>query len=515
MRSKPVGYTSFNLFLFYHSVRLFVFVLSAFLIFSKSTVYAQHIADWKNEKHRPQFHFSPQKGWMNDPNGLIFHKGVYHMFYQYFPGGTTWGPCHWGHATSTDMLHWKHQEIALFPDSLGYIFSGSAVYDVKNTSGFGTENNPPLVAIYTSHNMKKEQEQHSMYQYQSLAYSQDDGKTWKKYEGNPVLNIKGSTDFRDPKVSWNEETGKWIMVLAVKDHTEFYSSQDMKTWTKESEFGKTIGAHGGVWECPDLFPLTYRGKTIWILLVSINPGGPNGGSSTQYFMGDFDGHQFKPFDEQIRWIDWGPDNYAGVTFFGIPHRTILMGWMSNWQYAQVVPTATWRSAMTIPRELSLKEVNGKLYLSSFPVEEFENLISGKKNINIHQQQVVSLESSKGVIEINGQKYQDFSIELSNQSNDKLIIGFEASTNKFFIDRSRSGKISFDNNFAVRHYVKRFSENQKISLKLIIDVTSVELFADDGLSVMTEIFFPDLDLNTIKFAGIKAEKTTIASIKSTL
>jgi fructan beta-fructosidase len=274
---------------------------------------AMNETGYTNEKYRPQIHFTPKTGWMNDPNGMVFYNGTYHLMYQYNPDSTVWGPMHWGHATSKDLIHWEHRPIALYPDSLGTIFSGSAVVDLPNTSGFGKDGKPPLVAIFTHHDHAGERAGSSTYQNQSIAYSVDEGKTWTKYSGNPVVKNPGIKDFRDPKVSWHQASKKWIMTLATLDRISFYSSPNLKDWTKESEFGKDVGAHGGVWECPDLFPLDVNGKTIWVLLVSINPGGPNGGSATQYFTGDFDGKTFTPFQTDTRWIDYGPDNYAGVT----------------------------------------------------------------------------------------------------------------------------------------------------------------------------------------------------------
>jgi fructan beta-fructosidase len=320
----------------------------------------------QKEQHRPLFHFTPRAHWMNDPNGMVFYNNTYHLFYQHYPDSTVWGPMHWGHATSTDLVHWKHKPIALFPDSLGYIFSGSAVADINNTSGFGNNGKIPLVAIFTHHDPTREKQGKNTYQNQSIAYSLDEGETWKKYDSNPVLKNPGIKDFRDPKVSWYEPTKKWIMTLATLDRITFYSSPDLKHWTKESEFGQNIGAHGGIWECPDLFTLKHDGKDISILLVSINPGGPNGGSATQYFTGTFDGHTFMPFQTDTRWIDYGPDDYAGVTWANTGERKIFLGWMSNWQYANLVPTEKWRSAMTTPRDLSLQKINDKYYITSAP-----------------------------------------------------------------------------------------------------------------------------------------------------
>jgi fructan beta-fructosidase len=244
------------------------------------------------EPHRPQVHFTPPAHWMNDPNGMVYHHGTWHLFYQYYPHGTTWGPMHWGHATSRNLVHWQHRPIALYPDSLGYIFSGSAVVDSLNTTGFGQNGKAPLVAIFTHHGEKNNPAMRNDREVQSIAYSLDDGNTWIKYRGNPVLPNPGISDFRDPKVLWHAATRQWIMTLAVKDRVMFYGSPNLKEWMKLSEFGATMGAHGGVWECPDLFPLEYQGRTIWVLLVNINPGGPNGGSATQYFVGNFDGTNF-------------------------------------------------------------------------------------------------------------------------------------------------------------------------------------------------------------------------------
>jgi fructan beta-fructosidase len=287
------------------------------------------------ETYRPQYHFTPQTGWMNDPNGMVYYEGEYHLFYQHYPDSTVWGPMHWGHAVSQDLIHWQHLPVALYPDKLGYIFSGSAVVDWNNTSGLGTAEAPPMVAIYTYHDPGGERQGRIDFQTQGIAYSVDKGRTWTKYEKNPVLPNPGIRDFRDPKVSWNEVSKQWVMTLAVKDHIEFYGSPDLKKWSKLSEFGNTIGAHGGVWECPDLFSLKDgEGNSKWVLFVSINPGGPQGGSATQYFIGNFDGKNFMPQDTLARWIDYGADNYAGVTWSDIPAsdgRRLFIGWMSNWQ----------------------------------------------------------------------------------------------------------------------------------------------------------------------------------------
>ncbi len=384
----------------------------------------------------------------------------------------------------------------MYPDTLGYIFSGSAVADANNTSGFGRDGKIPLVAIFTHHDPKGEKAGTNTFQNQSIAYSLDDGKTWIKYEKNPVIKNPGIKDFRDPKVSWYEAGKKWIMTLATLDHITFYSSPDLKNWTKESEFGKEVGAHDGVWECPDLFPLDYEGQKIWILVVNINPGGPNGGSATQYFTGQFDGNKFAPYQTDTRWLDYGPDEYAGVTWSNTANRKIFLGWMSNWQYANKVPTDPWRSAMTVPRDLSIKKVGDKFMVASKPVNELGVLSQHTvtfKNIdatNYNLIDKIGKLSGPVMLKVTSDKIENFSITFSNTMGEKVIVGYDKSTDKYFIDRTNSGKVDFEKGFAAKHTAPRFSDKNNVGLTLIIDNASIELFADNGLTVMTEIFFPN-------------------------
>ncbi|OLY90601.1 fructan beta-fructosidase [Cnuella takakiae] len=440
-----------------------------------------------SEQHRPQIHFTPPSGWMNDPNGMVYSNGTYHLFYQHYPDSTVWGPMHWGHATSTNLVEWQHKPIALYPDSLGYIFSGSAVVDTRNTSGLGKNGKAPLVAIFTYHDTTGERKGRNDFQSQAIAFSNDDGKTWTKYAGNPVLANAGIRDFRDPKVGWNEATKKWIMTLAVQDRVAFYSSPDLKNWTKESEFGKEVGAHGGVWECPDLFMLEHGGQQHWVLIVNLNPGGPNGGSATQYFVGKFDGQHFTPYSNETQWLDYGPDEYAGITWSNTGKRKIFLGWMSNWQYANLVPTKTWRSATTVPRELRLEQVGGKYRIASLPVAELQVLA-----IQTMQGQQQGVLNGPVRMNLTTQSLDAFSITLKNKVGQKVVLGYDAATNSFYMDRRASGKISFEPGFAAIHRAPRFSATPNIKLTLIVDKASVELFADDGLTVMTQIFFPDND-----------------------
>lgn len=482
------------------------------------------------EQHRPQFHFSPEKMWMNDPNGMVFYEGEYHLFYQHYPDSTVWGPMHWGHAVSRDLTHWEHLPIALYPDSLGYIFSGSAVVDWNNTSGFGKDGKPPLVAIFTHHNMAGEKAGRLDFQYQSLAYSNDRGRTWAKYAANPVIPNPGNVrDFRDPKVIWDETSKKWILVLAAGDHVKFFGSPDLKNWTHLSDFGREWGAHGGVWECPDLFPMNAaRGETSrqqiekkWVLLLSINPGAPNGGSGTQYFIGDFDGKNFtldSSFAESLKkekaiWLDYGRDNYAGVTWSDVPDgRRLFMGWMSNWDYAQVVPTETWRSAMTLPRTLSLKNTPEGLRLFSEPVEELVPLIDKNAKIpegSIHgsldlSDLTGSPTATKAVLILlnwdTAQPPQTFGIELFNSKGEKVVAGFDPAKKQLFIDRMQSGKMDFSPKFASRDVAPFQPTGNSIFLQFFIDVSSIELLAGYGERAMTSIFFPTEDFTGLRVFG---------------
>ena len=491
--------------------------------------------NYYKEQHRPQFHFSPEEKWMNDPNGMFFYEGEYHLFYQYYPDSTVWGPMHWGHAISTDLVHWEHLPIALYPDSLGNIFSGSAVVDWKNTSGLGQAGKPPLVAIFTHHLMEGEKAGRNDFQYQSIAFSNDKGRTWTKYKGNPVIpNTENIRDFRDPKVIWENSSEQWIMVFAAYDHIKFWSSKDLKKWEHLSDWGREFGEHGGVWECPDLFPLKIEGsdEKKWVLIVSINPGSPNGGSGTQYFIGDFNGKDFK-LDENFAvlvkngnsiWLDYGRDNYAGVTWSDIPKedgRRLFLGWMSNWNYAQVVPTEKWRSAMTIPRELVLKNTTEGIRLISKPVEEMKVLRKdsfdiSSTNFNQKLELLENFKTEKPLLEIvlEVEKEPDlyFGVAISNQDNESYEVGYREKSNQYFSNRNSSGKIDFATNFATKeHYAPRNSGSETIKLQLFIDVASTELIADDGATLMTDIFFPKKDYSIIEFFTNKEAKIKTAKL----
>lgn len=485
-------------------IKIYVINIILLEIMFSSLVKGQSSVFNENEFYRPLIHFSPKKNWMNDPNGMVFYKGIYHLFYQHNPYGSMWGPMHWGHATSKDLIHWKHEPIAIYPDSLGTIFSGSAVVDINNTSGFGINGKAPLVAIFTQHNTEGAKAGRKDFQTQGLAYSNDNGKSWTKYNNNPVIKNPGIIDFRDPKVMWYEPRKKWVMSLATKDRITFYSSINLKDWEKESEFGENIGAHGGVWECPDLFMLDENGKKVWVLFVSINPGGPNKGSATQYFLGDFDGSKFTPYSTDVKWVDYGPDNYAGVTWSNTGERKIFIGWLSNWQYANIVPTTTWRNAATIARDVTIKRLGNDLFLASEPISELSEISSKSKvlfNVNVNQELDVTNELNKALLpfrlNISLDELKDFSVVLSNDQNDQVVIGFDKKSNQYFIDRSKSGIVDFHKEFAGRFIAPRISDKNSMNLSLLFDVSSVELFADDGLSVLTSIIFPKKPLNHLK------------------
>ena len=502
----------------------------------KGKVSEQEISRY-SEQHRPQFHFSPDSMWTNDPNGMVYYEGEYHLFYQHNPFKHVWGPMHWGHAVSTDLVHWEHLPISLYPDSLGTIFSGSAVIDWENSSGLGRADTPPMVAIFTHHNQKMADAGSNSFQYQSIAYSLDKGRTWTKYPGNPVLKNPGIRDFRDPKVIWHKESGRWIMVFAARDRILFYSSPNLIDWEAESEFAFPRPGGEGVWECPDFFPLQGEQGTLWVLLVSVGSGGPNGGSGTKYFIGDFDGNKFRSLDEMPApaWIDYGKDNYAGVTWSDIPQtdgRRIFLGWMSNWQYANKVPTEKWRNAMTLPRELSLKKDQKSYRLVSYPVSEINKLtreflkmervtFSGKKTLDLTE-----LKPSQYDIEFtyrvargpDGDQISDFGILLENRQGQKLIAGYNLKKNQVFVDRTLAGNSDFSPDFPGIHTAPYpFADNGIITFRALIDNSSIELFVDDGKVVMTELFFPDEPFQILSFytngGSIELTDGKISSVKS--
>lgn len=484
----------------YLSLALIIFFISCkentTKVTTESEVVATNSTNTYTESFRPQFHFSPPTHWMNDPNGLVYHQGVYHLFYQYYPEDIVWGPMHWGHAVSKDMITWEHKPIALYPDDLGLIFSGSAVVDVTNSSGFGTLENPPLVAIFTYHLMAGEKAGRKDFQTQGIAYSLDNGDTWVKYEGNPVIGNKDIKDFRDPKVFWHEDSEQWILTLVAGDHAKFYSSSNLKEWKLISEFGKDKGDHGGVWECPDLFKLKVEGtdEEKWVLLVSINPGAPNGGSGTQYFVGEFDGTTFTTQQTETKWIDLGRDNYAGVTYNNTPNNErIFIGWMSNWDYARTTPTEVWRSAMTLPRTISLHKDETGYFIKNYPLEELSTISSEayvQETFIGSQFELSNQNFNASEISFKINLVETFELTFSNSLDEKIVFKMLPARGELHFNRTQSGHTDFDEKFAPGIQKQVYNvENEYVEIRMILDASSIEIFVDGGRYVFTNQIFP--------------------------
>ena len=492
----------------------------------------ENISEKINEKYRPQFHFSPPYGWMNDPNGMFFYEDTYHLFYQYYPDDNVWGPMHWGHASSKDLINWKNLPIAIYPDGNNYIFSGSAIVDNDNKSGLGNGINPPIIAFYTNHDMFLERkwngELDSPYinvETQHIAYSKDLGKSWIKYTNNPVIENPGYRDYRDPKVTWLDEYKKWIISLAARDRIIFYSSDNLIDWKYLSEF-TGHGEMNGVWECPDLFPLTdNEGNKKWVLLVSINKSSPNGGSGTQYFIGDFDGNNFSIdpdflMDKKSIWVDYGSDNYAGVTWNNTKkslNSRKFIGWMSNWKYGEFVPTYNWRSSMTLARDVSLYRTNGSYRLKFKPLglEKISKLNFSGKIKEIHK-----IKDNLNRIKISDINSNEFEINFENEK-ENLSINF--SSNYFKIDRSnflfKPSKVDEKRKLKSESFLNSFIKNQTAyfdrdvkSLDIIIDKSSIEIFINEGELVITDIFFYESDFDVVKIKGIEGSLFEEFSIK---
>ena len=457
----------------------------------------------REKKFRPVYHHTPLYGWMNDPNGMFYKDGTYHLYFQHNPYGSTWGNMTWGHSTSTDLVHWHGEDIAIEPDAYGSIFSGSVVVDHYNTAGFGEG---AIVAFYTSAKSSPWGDSQS----QSMAYSTDGGKTFTKYGGNPVLT-SDKRDFRDPKVFWYAPGKHWVMILAAGQEMEIYSSRDLKVWKKESSFGAKQGAHGGVWECPDLIELPVEGtdETRWVLICNINPGGPFGGNAAQYFVGTFDGKKFvNESPTETKWMDWGKDHYATVTFNNAPDgRVIALGWMSNWQYQTVLPTMQYRGANTIARDLSLyRNADGELVMRCAPSPEIE-----AARVETHEipsfrvkdsYEVPSLlDDNDGAYEIEMQLKNSGSsriiLTLSNDKGEKVHMHYDIARKQFVMERSESGRTDFSRDFPALT-VAPVDDTDTINLRLFVDRSSIEAFGDGGKFVMTNRVFPSAPYNRLTF-----------------
>ncbi|WP_205508057.1 glycoside hydrolase family 32 protein [Longitalea arenae] len=462
------------------------------------------------EPYRPQFHFTPRQNWMNDPNGLVYHKGEYHLFYQYNPMGNTWGHMSWGHAVSSDLVHWQHLPVAIAEDDKNMIFSGSCVVDKNNTSGFRKKAGQiPLVAIYTAHIIRDTSKRDDYLQNQHLAYSLDDGHSWTKYEGNPVLDLN-KKDFRDPKVFWHVPTKKWIMatVLPQEHIVQFHSSADLKSWSHLSDFGPA-GDTNGIWECPDLLQVPIAGqagKSKWVLINSQQ-------YTMQYFVGEFDGTRFlneTPADTILR-PDYGPDFYAGITYNNLPagHDPVLIGWANSWKYGESIPTSPWRSAFSLPRSLQLKKTGNTWSLLQEPVRKLQALrgqLIEWKNQPLSGQMVFPAKGQ--VIELEAElvpaKNDICGIRLAADGGRSLVIGYDVDLQRLYIDRSKAGDTSFNKQFAAVHYAAARVPLQdgRLRLHILFDKSIVEVFANEGATVLTAQLFPDPAANGIQFFSEK-------------
>ncbi len=445
------------------------------------------------EKYRPQYHFTPAVNWMNDPNGLVYFDGEYHLFYQHNPEGIRWGHMSWGHAVSTDLVHWEHLPVAL-PEADGVMaFSGSAVVDWNNTSGCGDGETPPLVAIYTGHRPAERPEDER--QAQHVAYSTDRGRTWTKYAGNPVLDLD-LPHFRDPKVFWYEPDGKWVMVVALAaDHqVQFYASDDLKDWALLSTFGPA-GGNGGFWECPDLFDLPVDGdptRTRWVPEVDLGDGAYAGGSGGQYFDGHFDGTTFTPGSDTARWVDSGKDFYAAITWADVlprDRRRLWIGWMNNWQYAQDVPTEPWRSVQSLPRTLALRTVDGAPTLVQRPVEELQRL----RRTPVHLEETPLPEGTlpladRGIAGAALELVATFDAGNAETVGLKVRVG-DGEETLIGYDVAAGTEAGFHENFVGRHDGPLALEDGRAQLQVFVDWSSVEVFASQERVVPTDQIFP--------------------------
>ena len=455
----------------------------------------------KELKYRPAYHHTPLYGWMNDPNGMFYKDGVWHLYYQKNPYGSKWQNMTWGHSTSSDLINWEHLPDAIKPDGLGSIFSGSAVIDHNNTAGFGED---AIIALFTSAGTS---------QMQSLAHSTDDGLTFEVYPGNPVITL--NTEARDPNMFWNESTGEWNLVLAhaLEKENLFFTSPDLKNWTLSGTFGKGLGAQEGVWECPDLFKLQIPGtnKSKWVLICNINPGGPFGGSAIQYFIGDFDGKKFTSDTNPdgtvpTKWLDFGKDNYALVSWSDAPDkRRTTIGWMSNWQYAPDVPTMQFRSANTLPRDMELfNSADGELYVASVPSPELlklrGNVFLSENNKKIGESAQVYSLPSDGIYEIDltfkANSSDVVSFILSNPLGENVVMKYDAKNHTLSFDRRNSGIVDFSQKFPAVTVAPTFEKDGKINLRIFVDRSSVELFGNNGKFAMTNLVFPNEPYSTL-------------------
>ncbi len=454
------------------------------------------------DRYRPLFHFTPEKNWINDPNGLVYHNGEYHLFYQYNPFGDTWGHMSWGHAISNNLLDWTHLPVALYEEDSIMIFSGSAVVDKDNTAGL-CKGEQCIFAIYTAHDHSR-----NKLQYQSIAYSSDNGRTWIKYAENPVLNL-GMRDFRDPKVFWYVEARKWIMVVShpLAYMVQFYQSENLVDWELTGEFGGG-GDVSKIWECPDLLKVPIEGSDDhkWVLIIS-SGSQYEGFTGMQYFIGEFDGKVFNTLQtgENPVWLDYGKDFYAAITYNNLPegHPPVLIGWANNWAYANALPTSPWRGMMSIPRELSLAEVNGELKLIQKPVRSFYEKVSRSELLTFSDHKIeegdnllkeVYASAFLLKMEFNDIDAEELGIEVFKDQHEKTIIGYNSKEMKLFIDRTLSGHVDFHQDFASIDYASYKLWDKSLKLEILVDQSIVEVFTGNGSVVISDQVFPNSNLN---------------------
>jgi fructan beta-fructosidase len=462
------------------------------------------------ERYRPQVHFSPRQNWTNDPNGLVYFHGEYHLFFQFNPLGDEWGHMSWGHAVSTDLLHWRELHVALPEKDDEMAFTGSVVVDTKNTSGFCAPGKECLVAIYTGNRQSPQETR----QTQNLAYSVDDGRTWIRYARNPVLDLQ-MADFRDPSVSWDDQEGHWRMAISLptEHKIRFYASPDLKHWTPLSDFGPAGDVDGG-WECPDLLsiPAESGDGTVWALKVGLNPGAPQGGSGEQYFLGHFDGKRFTVSDSRgaYGWMDYGKDDYCAISFNGLPRgeKPVVIGWMSNWQYAAQLPTSPWRGQMTLPRRLSLHSDQAGLAIKQEPLSD-----------TLHTEHAAVLATHSGTISNGIQKppfeldlqfgqptEQAFGVRIYHDEQHWTEIGFDRLKLEFYIDRTKSGD-AITPDFLTKT-IAPLAANRPYDLKIVVDRSSVEAYAQNGTITMTNLIFPSSENSRLALFSASGKQLTV-------
>lgn len=495
--------------------------------------------DTKNrETYRPIYHYTPVYGWMNDANGLVFKDGEYHLYFQYNPYGSKWGNMHWGHAVSTDLVHWTHEQPAIARDTMGHIFSGSSVVDYNNAAGFGKG---AIIAFYTSHKGLPNNHQR---QQQCMAYSLDNGRSYTKYSGNPIVTaFDGLENFRDPKVFWYAPENKWIMIVSADKNMRFYESKNLKKWQYMSEWGAGYGPQPNQFECPDFMEMNVDGDKQhkkWVMIVNINPGFVYSGSGTMYFVGNFDGHKFTcdTQPDNVKWLDWGKDHYATVTYSNTGERVIAMPWMSNWQYANLTPTQQFRSQIALPRDLKLYTAdNGDLLLSAAPVKETEKLRADEQNLGSFGGEKIFKVENEGAFELDfdwvANGAEKCGVALLNDKGEKVNIYYDVQQQRFVMDRAESGITDFGNKVEAHHLdnaeslkrYKKLSVNYKNAFALgtwapvpvkaeahrvqvFVDKSSVELFVDGGRIAMTNLVFPTTPYNQLHFTGGKVNNAKV-------